>query len=213
MRIFQPYSKRIRNAEKMTLFSQENNISPNQKYKITELYLYRPSTKSLWNTYSIGFLISLRSRLLFKHFYTINVTFELKILRALSVVTRERAYKFKRKGPLKTIWLCSNGKTCMDLNAQRCLSKLCFWVTKNLVANLVSVELELLNKVIFDVGFETKNLGQRNKETSWVFTTGVFSSTSSKRSSCHPAPTRPKSKITLDSHNNIALDSSESFKC
>lgn len=79
----------------MTLFSQENNISPNQKYKITELYLYRPSTKSLWNTYSSDFLISLRSRLLFKHFYTINVTFELKIFRALSVVTRDLVHEVR----------------------------------------------------------------------------------------------------------------------
>lgn len=53
MRIFQPNSKRIRNAEKITLLSQENNINPNQKYKIdywTELFRYRPCTKSLWNT-------------------------------------------------------------------------------------------------------------------------------------------------------------------
>lgn len=35
----------------MTLFSQENNISPNQKYKITELYLYRPIR--LLNRYGI----------------------------------------------------------------------------------------------------------------------------------------------------------------
>lgn len=53
-------------------------------------------------------------------------------------------------------------------------AKAIFWVIKNLVANLVSLELELLNKVIFDVGSETKNLGQRNKESSWVFTTGLF---------------------------------------
>lgn len=31
--------KRIRNAEKMTLFSQENNISPSQKYEITDVGL------------------------------------------------------------------------------------------------------------------------------------------------------------------------------
>lgn len=79
----------------MTLFSQENNINPYQKYKITELFRYRSSTKSLWNTYSRDFLISLRSRLLFKNFYTINVTFELTKFRVLSVVTRDLVHEVR----------------------------------------------------------------------------------------------------------------------